>query len=196
MRKIITIGREFGAGGGEIGRRVSGELGIPYYDKDIILHTAIASHKLDPEQVRKWDERVPSSFGFAQSLFDFYNRPLDEALWQAQKDALREMANRESCVIVGRNSDYILREFDHCLNVFVHAGYAWRVQRMSKLMPNVPLEQVMADAKDADKARKRYCEYYTGKVYGDSRNFDLTINTEKLGIDRAVRLVLEAAEGI
>lgn len=196
MRKIITIGREFGAGGGEIGRKVAKELGIQYYDKDIILRTAIASHKLNPEQVRKWDERVPSSFGFAQSLFDFYNKPLDEELWQAQKDAIREMANRESCVIVGRNGDYILSEFDHCLKVFVHAGFNWRVKRMSGMMPNISPDQVVSDVKQADKARKRYCEYYTGKVYGDARNYDLTLNTEKIGIDRAVRLVLEASEDL
>ncbi|MBR5508499.1 MAG: cytidylate kinase-like family protein [Lachnospiraceae bacterium] len=195
MRKIITIGREFGAGGGEIGRKVAKELGIEYYDKDIILRTAVASHNLDPEQVRKWDEKVPSSFGFAQSLFNFYNRPLDEELWQAQKDAIREMANRESCVIVGRNGDYILSEFDHCLRVFVHAGFDWRVRRMMGML-NASEEQVIADAKSADKARKRYCEYYTGKTYGDSRNYDLTLNTEKIGVDRAVQLVLAAAENL
>lgn len=196
MRKIITIGREFGAGGGEIGRQVSKELGIPFYDKDIILKTAIASRKLNPEQVRRWDERVPSSFGFAQSLFDFYNKPLDEELWSAQKDAIRELANKESCVIVGRNGDYILKEFDHCLNVFVHAGFHWRVKRMAGMMQGTPLDQVASDVKQADKARKRYCEYYTGKTYGDARNFDLTLNTEKLGIERAIRLVLAAAEDI
>lgn len=196
MRKIITIGREFGAGGGEIGRRAAKELGIPFYDRDVILRTAAASRHLKPEQVLKWDEKVPSSFGFAQSLFDFYNKPLDEQLWSAQKEALREMANKESCVIVGRNGDYILRHFDHCLNVFIHAGFNWRVRRMCGLMPEATREQVIADVKQADKARKKYCEYYTGKTYGDSRNFDLTLNTEKLGVDRALALVLEAAENI
>ena len=137
MKKIITIAREFGAGGGEIGRRVAKELGIEFYDKDIILRTALANSKLDPELVRKWDERVPKSFGFAQSLFDFYNKPLDEELWQAQRDAIREMANHENCVIVGRNSEYILREFDHCLHVFAHASFQWRVKRMAGKMPGV-----------------------------------------------------------
>lgn len=196
MRKIVTIGREFGAGGGEIGRRVAKELGIEYYDKDIILKTAVSGKSLTPEQVRRWDERVPKNFGFAQSLFDFYNKPLDEELWRAQKDAIRELANRESCVIVGRNGDYILREFDHCLNVFVHAGFKWRVKRMSGMMPDTPADQVAADIKAADKARKKYCAYYTGKTYGDARNFDLTLNTEKLGIDRAVQMILTAAENI
>lgn len=193
MRKIITIGREYGAGGRTIGRRVAQELGIAFYDRDIILQTAVASHKLDPEQVRKWDERVPSSFGFAQSLFN--SKPLDEELWEAQKDAIRTMANRESCVIVGRNSDYILSEFDHCLHVFIHGSFDWRVKRMAK-RENLPVDQVMTEAKRVDKARKRYCEYYTGKVYGDSRNYDLTINVEKLGIERAVRMILDAAEEI
>ncbi len=196
MRKIITIGREFGAGGGEIGRRVATALGIEYYDKDIILKTAVSGKNLDPEQVRRWDERVPKSFGFTQSLFDFYNRPLEEELWQAQRDAIRGLANKESCVIVGRNGDYILKEFDHCLNVFIHAGFDWRVRRMTRLMEQVPPEQVANDVRAVDKARKRYCEYYTKCAYGDARNFDLTLNTEKLGLDRAEELILEAAKDI
>ena len=84
MKQIITIGREFGAGGGELGRRLARELGIAYYDRDIILRTAKASAHLTPEQVRRWDERVPHEFGFTQSLFNFYERPLSEELWDAQ----------------------------------------------------------------------------------------------------------------
>lgn len=196
MRKIITIGREFGAGGAEIGRKVAKQLGIEYYDKDIILKTAMAGSNLDPCQVRKWDERVPKNFGFAQSLFDFYNKPLEEELWKAQRDAIRELANKENCVIVGRNGDYILKEFDHCLNVFIHAGFEWRVKRMRGLMDQVPADQVVNDVKAVDKARKKYCEYYTNRVYGDARNYDLTLNTEKLGIDKAVSIILAAAENM
>lgn len=194
MKKIITIGREFGAGGAEVGKKVAKELGLEYYDKDIILKTAMAGKNLDPAQVRRWDERVPKNFGFAQSLFDFYNKPLEEELWTAQRDAIRELANRESCVIVGRNSDYILKEFDHCLNVFIHAGFEWRVRRMTAMMDQVPADQVAGDVKAVDKARRKYCEYYTKRVYGDARNYDLTLNTEKLGIDKAAELILAAAE--
>ena len=196
MRKIITIGREFGAGGGEIGKRVAKEMGVEYYDKDIIFKTVMAAQNLTPEQVRRWDERVPKNFGFTQSLFDFYNKPLEEELWQAQRDAIRELANKESCVIVGRNGDYILREFDHCLNVFIHAGFQWRVKRMTGMMDGKSEEQIAGDVKAVDKARKKYCEYYTKCAYGDARNYDLTLNTEKLGIDKAVELILAAAEGI
>ena len=144
--------------------------------------------------MRKWDERVPKSFGFAQSLFDFYNKPLDEELWQAQRDAIREMANHENCVIVGRNSEYILREFDHCLHVFAHASFQWRVKRMAGKMPGVSISQVEKDVRDADRSRKKNCEYYTKQIYGDARNYDLTINTEKLGIDKAVEMVLDAVK--
>lgn len=196
MRKIITIAREFGAGGGEIGKKIAKELGVEYYDKDIILRTAIAGKNLDPEQVRRWDERVPKNFGFAQSLFDFYNKPLEEEIWQAQRDAIRELANKESCVIVGRNGDYILKEFDHCLNVFIHAGFDWRVKRMSKMMDHMTPERVAANVRAVDKARKKYCEYYTNRVYADSRNYDLTLNTEKLGIEKASELIWEAAQRV
>lgn len=196
MRKIITIGREFGAGGAEVGRKVAKELGLEYYDKDIILKTAMASRNLDPEQVRRWDERVPKNFGFAQSLFDFYNKPLEEEIWKAQRDAIRELANKENCVIVGRNGDYILKEFDHCLNVFIHAGFEWRVRRMTGMMDQVPADQVVNDVRAVDRARKKYCEYYTNRVYGDARNYDLTLNTEKLGIDKAVQMILTASQDL
>ena len=138
MKRIITIGREFGAGGRELGRRLANELGIAFYDRDIILRTAKASAHLTPEQVRQWDERVPLEFGFTQSLFNFYNRPLSEELWEAQVKAIREIANKESCVIVGRNADYILKEYDHCLRVFVHADRGWRLLRVRKEMPDPP----------------------------------------------------------
>ena len=135
MKRIITIGRQFGAGGGEIGRRVAHELGIEYVDRDLILRTAAESMQLTPEQVRQWDEKVPRDVGFAQSLFNFYSRPLSDELWNAQVEAIRKLADSQSCVIVGRNADYILREFDHCLHVFVHADRNWRLARMAKLMP-------------------------------------------------------------
>ncbi|MCI2047072.1 MAG: cytidylate kinase-like family protein [Faecalibacterium sp.] len=196
MKKILTIGRQFGAGGGEIGRRAAEALGIPYYDKDIILRTARVSANLTPEEVRRWDERVPSEFGFAQSLFDFYSRPLGDRLWDAQVEAIREMADRESCVIVGRNADYILREFDHCLRVFVHADFSWRMQRMAALMPDTAEEQLKADIRAADKARAGYCSRYTGQHYGDAANYDLTLCTSRLGVDKALELVLAAAEAL
>ena len=194
MKRIITIGREFGAGGSDLGRRLARELGIAYYDRDIILRTAKASAHLSPEQVRQWDERVPREFGFTQSLFNFYSRPLSEELWNAQVKAIRELANKESCVIVGRNDDYILKEYDHCLRVFVHADRSWRLLRIRKEMPDVPLSVLESDMDTADRARRAYCEKMTGRTYGDSRNYDLTLCISSLGFEKAYQLLKEAAE--
>ncbi|MDY4509144.1 MAG: cytidylate kinase-like family protein [Candidatus Faecousia sp.] len=194
MKRIITIGREFGAGGSDLGRRLARELGIAYYDRDIILRTAKASAHLSPEQVRQWDERVPREFGFTQSLFNFYSRPLSEELWNAQVKAIRELANKESCVIVGRNADYILKEYDHCLRVFVHADRSWRLLRIRKEMPDVPLSVLESDMDTADRARRAYCEKMTGRTYGDSRNYDLTLCISSLGFEKAYQLLKEAAE--
>ncbi|WP_294450599.1 AAA family ATPase [uncultured Gemmiger sp.] len=194
MKRIITIGRQFGAGGGEIGRRVARELGIEYVDRDLILRTAAESMQLTPEEVRKWDEKVPHDVGFAQSLFNFYSRPLSDELWNAQVGAIRKLADSQSCVIVGRNADYILREFDHCLRIFVHADRNWRMAHMAKLMPNATPEAIEADMRAADKARRNYCAHYTGQVYGAAENYDLTLCTSKLGIDKCVALVLAASD--
>ncbi len=196
MKRIITIGREFGAGGGTLGRRLAKELGIEYYDRDIILATAKASAHLTPEQVRQWDERVPKEFGFTQSLFNFYSKPLGEELWNAQVHAIRELAAKESCVIVGRNADYILKEYDHCLRVFVHADRSWRLLLMRQEMPDTPWNVLESDMDTADRARRAYCEKMTGRTYGDSRNYDLTLCTSTLGLEKAYQLLKQAAEMI
>lgn len=196
MKRIITIGREFGAGGGTLGRRLAKELGIEYYDRDIILATAKASAHLTPEQVRQWDERVPKEFGFTQSLFNFYSKPLGEELWNAQVHAIRELAAKESCVIVGRNADYILKEYDHCLRVFVHADRSWRLLLMRQEMPDTPWNVLESDMDTADRARRAYCEKMTGRTYGDSRNYDLTLCTSTLGLEKAYQLLKQAAKMI
>ena len=194
MKRIITIGREFGSGGSDLGRRLARELGIPYYDRDIILRTAKASAHLTPEQVRQWDERVPMEFGITQSLFNFYSRPLSEELWNAQVKAIRQIADKESCVLVGRNADYILKEYDHCLRVFIHADRSWRLLRVRKSMPDTPWDELQSDMDTADRARRAYCEKMTGRAYGDCRNYDLTLCTSTLGFEKAYQLLKSAAE--
>lgn len=191
MKKIITIGRQFGACGTTIGKRVARELNIEFYDKDIILGTAKASCNLSPEDVRKWDERVPKDFGFTQSLFDFYNRPLSDRLWEAQVSAIRQMADRESCVILGRNGNYILREFDHCLRVFLYADEVWRVEHMKTLMPEATEDEIISHIKSVDKSRQNYFYHYTKRSYSDATNFDLCLNVGKLGEDKCTEKIIE-----
>ena len=109
MKKIITISREFGAGGGEIGRRLADSLGYDYYDKELILMAA-AQADIDVSSLIEWDEKVPVNFGFTQSLFNFYNKPLSEKIFQAQKQVIRKIGEKGHCVIVGRNANAILKE--------------------------------------------------------------------------------------
>lgn len=191
MRKIITISREFGAGGRSIGKEVAKELGIAFYDRDIILKTAQETTDLTPDEIRKFEEKTHLNVGFTQSLFDYYSRPIDEKIWDAQVKAIRHLADKESCVIVGRNADYILREFDNLLRVFVYADKRWRIEHLKTLMSGSESE-IEAKMNQADKARKNYCSKLTGRAYGDLHNYDLSLNTGKLGFERAVELILKS----
>jgi len=194
MKKIITIGREYGAGGRSIGRAVAKELGIAFYDRDLIIKTAQQSGVLSADEVRKWEEKVPGELGNIRSFFNFYEKPIDERLWKAQVEVIRSVADEGSCVIVGRNADFILREFDHVLKVFVHANERWRINHMLEMDPSQDPEQIKKAMKVADKAREAYCTKFTGQVYGQSDNFNLSIDTAYFGIDEAVSMIVKAAE--
>ena len=191
MKQIITISREFGAGGRSIGKQLANRLGIGFYDRDLILKTAEETTDLTPEEIRKWEDRVHINVGFTQSLFDYYSRPIDEKIWDAQRKAIRHLAEKESCVIVGRNADYILKEFDNVFKVFVYADKEWRINHLTTLMDG-SLEEIEKNMIQADKARKNYCAKLTGRVYADAHNYDLSINTGKIGFEKASELILSA----
>lgn len=191
MRTIITISREFGAAGGEIGRKLAKELNLQYYDKEIILMAARRSN-LNVDSLIEWDEKIPKNFGFAQSLFDFYNRPLSEKIFAAQTKVIREIGERGNCVIVGRNADSILREYDGCLTVYVHAELEWRVRRMSEKMPEDRLEKIEEKAKLVDQVRRKYYSYHVHREFGMADNYDLSLCSSRLGIDTCVQLIKTA----
>lgn len=188
MKKIITISREFGAGGGEIGKEVARRLGYEYYDKQIVLRAAKESN-LDIESLIKYDERVPYSFGFAQSLFEFYNRPLNEKLFEVQEKIVRELGDAGNCVIVGRNANAILREYDHCLHVFIHAGHYWRMMRMREQMPDLSEAKLSDTIRSVDLARKKYCAYYTDTEFGVSDYYDISLSSSKFGIEKCADII-------
>ncbi len=192
MQKIITISREFGAGGGEIGRKVAQALNYEYYDKDLIFQAARESN-VDVESLLKWDETVPMNFGFAQSLFDFYNKPLSEKLFHAQTEVIRTIGEKGNCVIVGRNANSILKEFDHALHVFIHANSYWRQERMKGLMPNTKEAKIIEQIRAIDKKRRKYCTYHTKTEFGAAAYYDISFNTSKLGIDTCVDIICDLA---
>lgn len=193
MKNIITISREFGAGGGTIGRKVADQLGYYYFDKDMIVHAAIKSGSLTPEEVRRYDERVPHEFGFGQSLFDFYNKPLDQKLFDAQKEAIKEVAEKGNCVIVGRNANMVLQEFDRTLHVFVSATQYFKLQLLKEKMPELTDDQIIEKMKAVDKARKKYCTHYTATEFGNSDYYDMCLKSSTLGIEACVDLICQAA---
>jgi len=193
MKKIITISREFGAGAGEIGQKLAAELGYEYYDKELILMAAAKSN-LDTQSLIDWDEKVPVNFGFTQSLFDFYNKPLSDKIFSAQKKVIREIAEKGNCVIVGRNANYILKEFDHCLHVFIHADFPWRLNRMKHKMEVSSETQASEKIKEIDKARIKYCSFYTNTMFGDESQYDITLNSSRLGIDKCYEVILNLSK--
>ena len=194
MKKIITISRQFGAGGSTIGMAVAKELGYYYCDKDMIVKAALESGNLSPEEIRYYDERVPAEFGFGQSLFDFYNKPLDERLFNAQREAIRKVAESGNCVIVGRNANIILKEYERTLHVFISADLPFRLKRMMEKMPDVSSEKVLDRINAVDKARKRYCKHYTHTEFGNAAYYDLAVKSSTLGIENSINLICEAVK--
>ncbi len=190
MKKIVTISREFGAGGGTIGYRLAEETGLEYYDKELILMRA-GKGNVDLYSLIKWDESVPINFGFTQSLFDFYNRPLSERIFQAQKETIQQVGEKGNCIIVGRNANTILKEYDKTLHVFIHASIDFRLARMKKEMPDQTDQQILDRIRRVDKQRKKYCTYHTHTEFGDSRYYDVCLDSSRFGIDRCVEILKE-----
>lgn len=194
MKNIITISRQFGAGGGQIGRAVAEKLGFYYMDKDMIIRSAIESSNLTPGDFRRYDERVPFDFGFGQSLFDFYNKPLNERLFEAQREAILKVAEKGNCVIVGRNANVVLKEFEHTLHVFVSATQYFRIRNLKEKMPDYSEEKILEEMKSVDKARRKYCSYYTNTEFGSAEYYDLCLKSSTLGIDGCVDVICELAQ--
>ncbi len=195
MKNIITISRQFGAGGGQIGRKVAEKLGFYYMDKDVILRSAIESEGLSPEEIRRYDEKVPFDFGFGQSLFDFYNRPLDVKLFEAQRRAICAEAEKGNCVIVGRNANFILKEFDNTLHVFIAASTRFKLNNLKNKMPEYSEDRILDEMKAVDKKRKKYCSYYTNTKFGSAEFYDLCLKSSTIGIDASVDIICSLAKG-
>lgn len=194
MKKIITISRDFGSAGGTIGKRVADKLGFEYFDKELIIQAA-RDVSLDIEKIIKYDEKVPVAFGFAQSLFDLYAEPVEESLFEAQKKIIRKIAEHGKCVIVGRNADHIVSAFDDVLKVFIHADENWRIQYLKNdKMKDKSVEKIADAIHSIDRHREKFCKYWTHKEFGDAKNYDITLNTSSLGIDKCVEIIYQLAK--
>lgn len=193
MKKIITISREFGSAGGTIGKKVAERLGFEYYDKDLIFKTARKAN-LTPDEAMKIDENLSHGFGFGQSLFNLYSSPLDEKLYLAQKNVIREFAEKGKCVIVGRNANSILAEYDNTLHVFISANPVWRVKYLkADKMKDMTEEKIMAHLQKIDKARQKYCAYFTNTEFGVAKYYDVCLYSSVIGIEKCVDVICSLA---
>ena len=193
MKRIITISREYGAGGSTIGEAVAKRLGYEYYDKAVIL-SAARKYGFDVPTFQKMEEKIPGRMGLAHSVIDFYNRPLNDELFEAQKKVVREYGDKGGCVIVGRNASSILKEYDSSLHIFITAQLYWRIQFLKKEMPDVSENRIADRIRDVDRMRKRYCSYYTNTEFGRAEYYDLCLSSSRLGIDKCIDIICELAE--
>jgi len=199
-RIIITIGRQFGSGGRVIGLKLAEALGISFYDKELIRLAAEESG-LCTEIFEKADEKgagnglLPQVFAmgmpFMGGIYTPYSDILSgEALFKIQSDAIRKLAESESCVIVGRCADYVLRDYDCCVSFFIHDKLENRIQRIAKRQP-ASAEQAREMIAKTDKSRAAYYNYYTNKTWGMSCSYHFSVDASVLGIDETV-IVLKA----
>ena len=197
--RIITISREYGSGGRAIGHMVAEKLGMTYYDKELIRLVASESG-FSSEYVEGAGEHAPNSllFNFAMapvycSTFSQDILPNADKLFVAQSRVISDLAEKGPCVIVGRCADYILRSREDCLNVFIHADMESRVQRAVSSY-GVPASEAEDELRKKDKARANHYKRYTGQTWGAAKNYHMTLNSGKLGLNACVELICQAAK--
>lgn len=198
---IITIARQFGSGGHEIGRRLAEYLDIPCYDKELLTHAAQNSG-LSEEVLAYFDEKPTSSLLYtlstgAYSLNDAglmnYSMPVNQQVFQAQFDAIRSLSEKGACVIVGRCADYVLQSYPYLFRVFIHADLDSRVARVAEHDGITP-QEAKTRVNRSDKKRANYYNFYSGKKWGVAGYYDLCINTSSVRYPDAVELIARAAE--
>ena len=195
---IITIGRQYGSGGREIGEKLAQKLEIPFYDKEL-LERAANDSGICKELFENHDEKPTNSFlyslvmdtySFGYSSAAFTDMPINHKVFLAQFEAVKKLAAEGPCVMVGRCADYALSELSNCFSVFIHSDMESRIRRIAQ-------KYGMKDnkARDAiqktDKSRSSYYNYYTNKRWGDASSYHLSIDSGKLGIDKTVECIIQ-----
>lgn len=193
-KRIITISREFGSGGRFIGEEVAKKLGIAYYDKNIIGQIAEKSG-LSPEYIQENAELSPKKglFAYAFSGRDITGKSVEDMVYEAQRNIILELAEKEPCVIIGRNADYILKDRDDVLNVFIHGDMPEKIKRITGLY-NVKEKAAVKMMADTDKRRRTNYNFYTDQNWGKASNYTLCLNSSQLGYDRCEMIIMECVK--
>lgn len=199
QKKIITISREFGSGGRFIGEEVAKKLGIAYYDKNIISQIAEQSG-LSPEYIQESAELSPKKGMFGKGLFsyafsgrDLTGKSVEDFVYEAQRKVILDLAEKEPCVIIGRNADFILRDREDVLNVFIHGNVKEKAQRICRIY-HVTETEALKMMEDIDKRRMTNYNFYTEQKWGKASNYTLCLNSSQIEYDTCEKFIMECAE--
>ncbi len=196
MKSIITISREFGSGGREIGQKLAKEFGIPFYDKELLVRASKDSGICEDLFYRN-DESHSNSLLYSLVMGTFptngqgkirADMPLNHKLFLAQFDAIKKIAEEGPCVIVGRCADYVLREEKNVIHFFINADLVSKKKRILERY-DIEKDKALDFIKKTDKNRANYYNYYSDMKWGEAKNYDLCINSSTLGIDGTVKLL-------
>ena len=185
--RVITISREFGSGGRTIGKKVAQALGIPCYDSELLQKIAVESG-FNENYIKDAGEYAPSGFLSAAFSHRGFGPTNADYLWEIQYKIITELAEQGPSVIVGRCADYVLRDKADCLKVFIHADMKFRAERIVKEYGE-RAESPEQRLKDKDKRRAAYHRFYTDMKWGHAQNYDVTLNSGTLGIDKCVEII-------
>ena len=187
---IITIGREFGSAGREIGYKIADDFGIKLYDKEM-LNRAAKESGICEELFEAHDEKPTNSFLYSlvmdtyslgYSSGTYTDMPINHKVFLAQFDAIKKIASEGPCILVGRCADYALEEFDNVLTVFIHAKMEARIRRIARIY-NLTDAKAKEMIQKTDKQRSSYYNYYTNKKWSDAESYDICLDSSVLGIE-------------
>lgn len=191
--KIITIARDYGAGGHSIGKLVAEKLGIEYYDKDIISNTARSSG-FEESFVAASEERYSGADSFIHSITPSYHDAKD-AIFDFERVAILNLAKKGPCVFIGRYANFILREAGYdTLDVFLHADASHCSSRAAELIGSNDPAEIQKKMNKMNKARRSYCQHYIGKDFADMNNYDLSLDSGRLGYERCAEIICRAVK--
>lgn len=199
---IITIARQFGSGGREIGELVAQKLGLPIYDK-LLITEAAAKGNLNEEVIKNTEESATNSLLYTLAMgsntlgvrMQFgYKMPLNDKLFLLQSEVIRDRASEGCGVFIGRCADYVLREEENILRLFIYGDLEHRKERVAKRHPELKSHQIIDAMNKTDKRRSTYYNFYTGNKWGKYDNYDMAINSSTLGIEGVAELICEFAK--
>lgn len=196
MNKIITISRQYGSGGREIGEKLANQLHVPFYDNELITRAAKESGFAETA-FEKAEDKASNSLLYSIAMgmnaygnqdMGFANLSLDDRIYLAQSDVIRKIAVEGPCVIVGRCADYILKDNPNLVNIFIWASMPYRVQRATALY-DLPVSKAEDSISKIDKRRANYYNYHANEKWGRVENYHLSIKSDYVGIDKAVECI-------